>query len=285
MIKESLRISELKIKYYKKLISHYTSSNSSNSSNDSKDTKYCMKENYEEDGREFCNFFYDVVFLVKALQDLPNRFHKLAKIKNDAYILMHNSVLANLALSYLHKGHQVVLEPERNSSYPDLKIDEIFVEVKTIVSPKENTPKSFEDFAYAVTTKIEDEAKEQVGDNGMIFIAPWSGIVNSLYYTYYYQMKVDSIHNNQECDVNTDLHVSKGGQTVIVIATPNTFQDYYLVFETKQISTNLNNFASAYYPIFNSPAHKMKYLSILKPIRNGFVCGTADTKEIFFKTG
>ena len=244
-----------------------------------------IAEKYEEDGREYFNFFYDIVFLINALQELPETFHSLTEIKGDAYILMHNSVLANLILEYRNKGHQVSLEPERNGSHPDLKIDDIFAEVKTIVSPKENTQKSFEDFAYAVNSKIDDEAKKQVGDNGMIFIAPWSGIVNSLYYTYYYQMKNDGIHNNLECDVHTELPAPMAGKTVIVTATPNVFEDYYLVFNTNDVSSNLNNFASTYYPIFSSKKYQMKYLSIIKPARNGFVVGNAGAKGISFRTG
>ena len=98
-------------------------------------------------------------------------------------------------------------------------------------------------------------------------------------------MKNDKVHNNQECDVNTDLPTPKEGKTVIVTATPNAFQDFYLVFDTNQVIFGLNNFASTYYPIFSSPVHKLKYLSIIMSARNGFVIGNAGAKKNFFKMG
>lgn len=238
---------------------------------------------YEEDGREFYNFFYDIVYLIMALQELPDDFHYLAKIDN-AELLMHNSILANLCLAYSKKGYSVIPEPKRNGSKPDLKINETFAEVKTIITPKENNQKTFENFAYNVNSKIE-EASGQIGNEGMIFIAPWSGIVNSLFYTYYYTMKNDGVHNNQECLVNTELPTPESGKTVIVTATPDAFLDYYLVFENGKAHQGMNNFATTYYPIFSSPQHQMTYLRIIRSTRNGFVVGTVGATGMMFKTG
>ena len=105
---------------------------------------------YHDSGREFYSFLYDCVALSKYVDNLPPQFKKLMKNFSNAGDLMHNRVHSEIANEYKILGYDVDLERQRNGSKPDLYLDGIFAEVKTIISTGENTPKSFLDFARRI---------------------------------------------------------------------------------------------------------------------------------------
>jgi len=245
--------------------------------------RICKK--YEEDGREVFNFMYDLLYLVKALQELPDEFQYLKDVKDNAELLMHNSLLTNICLEYTKRGHKVEPEPDRKHAKPDLKInDSIFGEIKTIISPKDNTQISFQNFANTFRSRLV-KARKQVGTEGMIFMSPWSGIINSLYYSYYIDMKNDQVHDNQEFDILDDLPEPQESKTVTIIATPDVFKDKFLISDTTDVVSKIENFAEQYYLLFSKPQYTLKYLRMQKGSRNGFVTGSLNSNKIEFRTG
>jgi len=70
---------------------------------------------YQTSGRQFYSFLYDVVALVKYLDDLPDKFLKLTKIKGKADSLMHSRIQAEIAATNYKNGN-VDLDGLSNSS-------------------------------------------------------------------------------------------------------------------------------------------------------------------------
>jgi len=248
-----------------------------------KDDLIWIANEYEKGGRQFYNFFYDIVALVRMISKLPEDFQKLLKIKRNADILMHNRVLAELSYLYLQRGHTVKLEQKRGESVPDLLIDNQYGELKTIISPKTNEEKSYLAFANTLKDKRE-EALQQVGEDGIIFISPWSGIINSLFYTFFYEMKINKTHDFDGWEVYTSIPPLQKGKTIMVIATPTAFVDYYLVFDTQWILDSIYLFANSRYKIINM-LEPMAYMKITNPVRKGFVVGEQGSRGISFLTG
>ena len=241
-----------------------------------------IANNYEERGRQFFNFLYDLVLLFKTLPHLPDEFQVLLNdLNNKSDNLMHNGVVANIALLYKNSGCIVNLEPMNQGSKPDLMIDGKFVEIKTILTPKENSKESLESFAKKMED-INSKARKQVGKKGMVFFSPWSGIINSLFYVFYYEMKKEHIHNFNDCQVFTRIPPFQEGKSIFVVTTPQAFEDYYLVFDSDWIVDAMRLFARSRYLLLDKVS-RMSYLKIQPSARVGFPIGTAGSTGISFK--
>ncbi len=241
-----------------------------------------IANDYEKRGRQFFNFLYDLILLFKILPQLPDKFQTLLDDLNQkSDNLMHNGVVANTALLYKNSGYTIDLEPLNQGSKPDLMVDDKFAEIKTILTPKENDKKSLEDFAEKMNV-VNTKARHQVGKNGMVFISPWSGIINSLFYGFYYDMKNKKIHNFDDCQVFTHIPPFQEGKSVIIVTTPKAFEDYYLVFNSNWIVDAMYLFARSRYKQFDTKMNMMDYLKIQPPLREGFPVGDAGNTGISF---
>ena len=241
-----------------------------------------IANDYEKRGRQFFNFLYDLVLIFKTLPQLPTEFQGLLNdINNQSEILMHNGIVAHIALLYKNSGYVVHLEPKNMGNKPDLLIDNKFAEIKTILTPKENNQKSLESFAEKMNIH-NTKARNQVGKNGMVFISPWSGIINSLFYGFYYDMKNKQIHNFDDCSVFTHIPPFQEGKTVFVVTTPKSFEDYFLVFDSNWIIDAMFLFARSRYKIFDTKANMLDYLKIQPPLREGFPVGNTGDIGISF---
>lgn len=237
---------------------------------------------YESGGRQFFNFLYDLSLLIKTLSQLPDEFNVLLNdIGKTAEILMHNSVVANIAEHYKNSGYCVSIEPSNLGNKPDLLVDKEYAEIKTILTPKENDQRSLEEFVEKIK-HVHVKARNQVGKNGMVFISPWSGIINSLFYSFYYEMKIKKIHDFNDCQVFTSFPSFQKGKSVIVVTTPKAFVDYYLVFDSNWLIDAMSLFARSRYKLFDNRENMMDYLKIQPPLRTGFPVGDAGNRGISF---
>ena len=241
-----------------------------------------IANDYEKMGRQFANFMYDLVLLFKTLPCLPNEFHVLLdNINSRTDNLMHNGVVSNLALLYKNSEHVVNLEPTNQGSKPDLIIDNKFAEIKTILTPKKNTKQSLEFFATKIKT-INSKARKQVGKKGIVFFSPWSGIINSLFYVFYYKMRKEQRHSFNDCEVFTHIPPVQEGKSIFIVATPQAFEDCYLVFDSNWIVDAMHLFARSRYDLLNK-TDSMSYLKIQPPARMGFPVGIAGGSGFSFK--
>ena len=241
-----------------------------------------IANSYEKMGRQFANFLYDLVLLFKTLPCLPNEFQVLVdNINSKSDNLMHNGIVANLALLYKNSNHVVNLEPTNQGSKPDLMIDNKFAEIKTILTPKENTKQSLESFATKMGD-INSKARKQVGKEGIIFFSPWSGIINSLFYVFYYKMRKEQQHDFNDCEVFTHIPPVQEGKSIFIVTTPRAFRDYYLVFDSNWIVDAMRLFARSRYDLLNK-TNSMGYLKIQPSARMGFPVGIAGGNGLSWK--
>lgn len=225
---------------------------------------------YEQNHRQFYHFMYDLISLVKALSKLPVEHHsKIIDTIDTGTKLMHNRILAEIAGTYMEEQHMVQIERgTKSSTKPDLSVDGVLADVKTILTQAKNDRESCSDFAHKLKQDIEEEEKEknQIGPNGVFFIAPWSGIINSILYTYFHKMKQDGRHNFKGANFYDYLPKLDKNQTIFVLSTMNAFQNGYLVFDTKHVSDILEDFTEQGYPTMGrfEPLSYLVFMNVRK---------------------
>lgn len=235
-----------------------------------------IAKEYEANNRQYYHFMYDLIALWKTLREIPKKFHpNLIETIDAGDKLMHNRILGEIASEYIKKGSTVEIEPGNvsNSSNPDLLIGNTIADVKTILTTVGNDRESCSDFAYKLSKDIinKEKTKGQIGKGGTFFIAPWSGIINSIFYTYFHKMKIEGKHNFEEAKYYDVIPPLRENSAVFVLTSKNAFENSYLVFDTKWVSNIIEDFVEQGYPTIR----KFEPLSYLfySNIRKGFPLG------------
>ena len=219
-----------------------------------KDSQTLLKiaNSYEKYGRQFYHFMYDVISLTKCVSKLPkNYYDKLIRTIKDELILMHNRVQAETIVSYQELGHKVTIDPPTsNRGNPDLLIDGILSDVKTILIPAMNNQDSCIKFAEKLRNDIveKESEKEQIGAKGIFFIAPWSGILNSILLFFFDEMRMAEQGVYKNVSFHTSIPPVRNNITILVLMNLNAFENNYLVFDTPTICDLLDQFAKKGYP-------------------------------------
>ncbi len=232
---------------------------------------------YETNRRSFYHFLYDLVALVKALEKVPLEYHeKLIETVNAGDKLMHNRILAEITSSLINY-HIVKIEPNLKlwKKNPDLTIDGIKADVKTVLTTATNDLESLSDFAYKISKDIikPEIEKNQLGKGGIFFIAPWSQIINSLLYIFFHQMKLEGKHNYSGVKYYSKLPPIKEGQTALILTDHRAFENGFLLFDTRWVNQILEDFAQQGYPMIDL-YDPMSYL-VLNNIREGCPLGVS----------
>ena len=153
---------------------------------------------YVSDERLDYAFLYDLIALANYVTENPN-LKSLIEIK-EGTILMHNRISAQILLEYSKVGYNINPNPKQSKRglKNDFDVDPFHCEVKTIqvfgkIEHKALGGTRFtHEFNHNLSRKIEekfDEALEQVGRKGVIFIAPWSYVVNGMLLKYFEKIK------------------------------------------------------------------------------------------------
>ena len=222
---------------------------------------------YQIAGRQFYNFLYDLVALVKYLDELPQKFLKLLKIEGSADTFMHKRIQAEMAVKYIKKGLDVDLEiKNKKGKKMDLIINSVETEIKTIISPSENSKDSCTKFANKISEKY-NEAQVQFETKGILCVAPWSLVMNNILKEYYAGL------------YSTELPEIKKDKSVLIISGERAFEDYCLEFDSNKIIDSVNFFAN----IGVEHTHPMAYLEYI--MRWGFPSSRGGTPRDFSKTG
>lgn len=190
---------------------------------------------YKESGRDFDYFFYDVVTLSWYVEKLPLNFNKLRKIES-ASELMHDRIHAQLAYHYKKLGANVEIEiKHEDEKKPDLRINGIELEVKSLISSVSNTPESFLKYSKSFRNSI-SSASKQIVANGVIAIAPWSIIMNNVWKEYFTGL------------YSSTLSIPKPDSVIVVLDGGKVLEDYYMMFDSKEIAIEqIRKFAESGY--------------------------------------
>jgi len=233
---------------------------------------------YEKNHRQFYHFMYDMIALVKAASKLPSEYRfTLIDTVDAGDKLMHNRILAEISSAYVN-NHVVKIEPRNKGSTrkPDLAIDGLLSDVKTVLTISANDRESLSDFAHKLRKDIDEKEmfKNQTGTNGFLFIAPWSGIANSILYTFFHKMKIDGKHSFEGAIFYENLPTPNKNKTIFVLTSHNAFQNGYLVFDTKWVSKIIEDFVEQGYPLIDR-YEPFSYLTLTN-IRKGCPLGISD---------
>ena len=147
-----------------------------------------IAQSYIENERQFPIFLTELVALSFYITNTANSWD-LTKI-NNANDLMHNRIIAQLLDEYTRLGDSVKLSvsKQRNNKTPDFDINGIYGEVKTILSigtleetlnGVRLTDESYKWFQRKLEEEFEN-AKQQVGEKGIIILVPWSYKIDSV---------------------------------------------------------------------------------------------------------
>lgn len=187
---------------------------------------------YKENGRDYYFFLYDLPVLAKFLSELPIQFDKLKKLKGDHEELLHNRMIAQLAVQYQNQGCSIDLEVVNNKGKkPDLHVNNNDLDIKTIVTPAINHPDHFVRFSKSIRNRFSEAIEQIYIEKDMVAIAPWSQIMNNTLKVYYQGMFV------------TKLPPYEGGKTILILEGENVFEDYYYIVPSDQICDDIRKFA------------------------------------------
>jgi len=156
---------------------------------------------YQEKNRDFGTFLYDLIVLVYFVNELPDDFQRLlqkAELQSEGD-LMHNRILAQTAFN-LKKNYNVTLNRKlKNSPSPDLTVNDLLVDIKTIIGRYNWTKEDVSKLVKTIDEKC-SKAMKQTTD-GVAFISFWSKNMNNLFRDFFYQQHKTTMYQleNNSC--------------------------------------------------------------------------------------
>lgn len=189
---------------------------------------------YRQSGRDTYFFLYDLVSLCFYVEKLPERFNKLKKIAPTDDELLHNRIHAELGVGYQSQNKTLGFEKGNTKQrVPDLHIDSLDVEIKTIINPvftdgdRISFSKSFRN--------SHDSALSQINDGGMIVIGMWSQRINNELLAYF----------GNSC--STTIPQVQHDKTVLVLEGDKIFKDFFMTLPSDQAQEIIRGFAESGY--------------------------------------
>ena len=208
---------------------------------------------YKENERDFYFFIYNLASFAYFLDQLSSKFEKLKKMDGSYENLLHNRVIAQLAVGYQKQGSAVDYEIKNSlDKNPDLHVNTHDLEVKSIVTKGINHASHFVRFSRSIRNRFLEAGKQIFLEQDMIAVAPWSQIMANTLKTYYRGM------------YSKTLPPFKGGKTILLLEGETPFEDFYIEFPSKDVCDHIREFSESGYRRISS----MSYLGSIR--RNGF---------------
>ena len=195
-------------------------------------------QQYMKDDRKEVEFLHVIVSMARYLATLPSEVAYLMKMGTPTE-LMHNRIVSQLLAYYNNVGCDIRVKPvpiKGLTGLNDFNVSNLRCEVKTVQSDvvleqgpfgaRRLSEKSINSLAAAIQDDI-DKAKAQVGDNGMIFISPWSYLINGLLRSYF----------SKQLSVYPPAPFPNA--TVLILTSINAFEDLYISFDTTIASSEI----------------------------------------------
>jgi len=223
---------------------------------------------YKENERDFYFFIYDLSSYVYFLDQLPPEFEKLKNLNGNYEDLLHDRVIAQLAVGYQKQNNAIDYEVNNSlDKDPDLHVNTHDLEVKSIVSKGINHPDHFVRFSKSIRNRFLDANKQIFLEHDMIAIVPWSIIMANVLKIYYQGLYAK------------DLPPFRGGKTILVLEGEIPFEDYYLEFPSTDICNDIREFSESGYKRISS----LSYMGSMR--RDGFaVTRTGNSRAGFGMT-
>jgi hypothetical protein len=202
-----------------------------------RNNKVTFAQEYIKSDRTDIEFLYDVVALAKYASKLPKYCKTLLKVRESS-TLMHNRIMAQLLHQYHSIGLQVNPKPTNflNNKRHDFNVSLFRCEVKTIQPIGMLEYKSLRGlrftaaFERTLAADIRDDleyAREQVREDGIIILAPWSYRINALLTSHF------------KGQLSIFPPPPKPNLTILVLTSRKAFEDYYISFHTCQAQYQL----------------------------------------------
>ena len=237
---------------------------------------------FESYDRQIYFFLYEIIAIFFAMKTIPVKWKNqiLTDVK-DATSLYHGRILAEIVANY-KETTCVKLHPTFGQRVPDLQINNILVDVKTILLTGKNRHKLMIQFADRLRKVIiEDENKKsQIGDKGSFVIGIWSGIINSIIYVAYKHGIISAYDDSVKLSKHVPPLTEK--KVIFVMPTTNAFQNVYITFDRDAVCNTFDYISKVGYCKIPDD-EPMKYFEITN-VRTGCEFGvTADNPILSFK--
>jgi hypothetical protein len=197
----------------------------------SRDQILKIADDYVTQDRKESSFFNDVITLASAVSGLSPESYYLLDV-GDTTELLHNRIVAQLLNYYNQLGCKISLRPivqDKNSLPHDFHVEGLKCEVKTIqtIGEIEMTHTAGLRFTHKYAEMLIEtfkrdlqDAKEQLDEKGIIFIAPWSYKLSGVL--------------RQAFDREAIIFppAPQRDLTVLVLESENAFEDFYVSFPT-----------------------------------------------------
>jgi len=163
--------------------------------------------------------------------------------------LLHNRLTVQLAFEYQKRFSQIEYEKDFHGSNPDLFINSVHIEVKTILLSmvKSEYQKFYDSFERQF-----EKARSQIHNDGMIIMAFWSKRINNELKEYFRDLVVDELTNIEK------------NITVLVIEGDKPLKEHYICLPIEQTLELTKNYCDGGHNRVDS----MAYTGTM--MRNGF---------------
>ena len=138
---------------------------------------------FEKYNRQAHHFLYEILALWHAFKGI-SALEKTGLLSDTrtALNIHHNRILAEVVAAYRQSRASVTLHPARGESCPDLSVDGVFVDVKTIITADVDRQAMTENLARKIDEIVDSErSSKQIGSDGTYIVGVWSSVANSVF--------------------------------------------------------------------------------------------------------
>lgn len=237
---------------------------------------------FEKHERQAHHFLYEILALWHALRGASaSEKASLLNDTNTALNLHHNRILAEVLSAYRHNHCSVTLHPTRNGRCPDLLVNGVIADVKTIMTAGVDRQAMMDSFARKICKDIagSERSNSQIGREGTYFVGAWSSIINSIFYTALGRGIIKS--GGFEYKIHNAIPRISKGKMIFTIPAVEPFRNIYAEFDRGD-AVAMVNFLAASWPGIDRVDAK-KYI-VRTNIRKGCEYGmSSDFPSIYFK--
>lgn len=238
---------------------------------------------YERHHRQTYYFLYEILALWHALGGArPDERAALLDDTDTALKLHHSRILAETLSAYRRSGSCVKLHPEHNNRRPDLSVDGVFVDVKTVLMTGVDKQVLLDDFARKITTGVvlDKRASEQVGGSGTLVVGAWSSTINSILHA----ALDDGIIRDGGFGYNTYAAIPPLSENKVIfcLPAPEAFHNTYLELDHGDVASMVSYVARFALEKID-PARSKRYF-LRSNVRKNCIYGiSSDQPEIHFE--
>lgn len=238
---------------------------------------------FEKHDRQAFHFLYEILALWHAFKGI-SLFEKteLLSDTNTALNLHHNRILAEVLAAYKQSHASVTLHPARGKRCPDLSVDGVFVDIKTIITAGVDRQDMMDMLARKIAVDIagNERSCSQIGSDGTYIVGVWSSVANSVFYA--------ALNAGVIKDGGFDYKIYKmippvsKNKMIFSIPTDEAFQNVYAEFDRAETVDMVNFLARSGLKKIDEVKTK-KYL-LHTNVRRGCTYGvSSDNPVIYFK--